>query len=127
MCFIPGSGWKHLDLEQYRISGLTMDASRMCRDQSPLDHGSMTGSYVMSSLQSCASILSPCELPYMIRHLCNYICCFYVVFAGIRWIMRLCSDCDELYIWFSFYILFLSNSVMFSIASYYFGQVVDSN
>src|SRR3954467_3056216 len=23
MCFIPGSGWKHLDLEQYRISGLT--------------------------------------------------------------------------------------------------------
>src|ERR1043165_6372971 len=23
MCFVPGSGWKHLDLEQYRISGLT--------------------------------------------------------------------------------------------------------
>src|ERR1041385_6768382 len=23
MCFIPGYGWKHLDLEQYRISGLT--------------------------------------------------------------------------------------------------------
>src|ERR1041385_8493374 len=23
MCFIPGSGWKHLDLEQYRISSLT--------------------------------------------------------------------------------------------------------
>src|ERR1041385_7546629 len=22
MCFVPGSGWKHLDLEQYRISGL---------------------------------------------------------------------------------------------------------
>src|SRR3954464_2562556 len=22
MCFIPGSGWKHLDLEQYRILGL---------------------------------------------------------------------------------------------------------
>src|SRR3954468_178146 len=23
ICFVPGSGWKHLDLEQYRISGLT--------------------------------------------------------------------------------------------------------
>src|ERR1044071_8080593 len=23
MCFVPRSGWKHLDLEQYRISGLT--------------------------------------------------------------------------------------------------------
>src|SRR3954471_9817617 len=23
MCSVPGSGWKHLDLEQYRISGLT--------------------------------------------------------------------------------------------------------
>src|ERR1041385_2825398 len=23
MCFVPGSGWKHLDLKQYRISGLT--------------------------------------------------------------------------------------------------------
>src|ERR1041384_3956035 len=22
MCFVPGSGWKHLDLEQYRILGL---------------------------------------------------------------------------------------------------------
>src|ERR1041385_851113 len=41
--------------------------------------------------------------------------------------MRLCSDCDELYIWFSFYILFLSNSCMFSVAFYCFGQVVDSN
>src|SRR4051812_48138175 len=26
MCFVPGSGWKHLDLEQYRISGLTTAA-----------------------------------------------------------------------------------------------------
>src|SRR3954469_22028621 len=24
MCFVPGSGWKHLDLKQYRISGLTV-------------------------------------------------------------------------------------------------------
>src|ERR1041385_3940619 len=24
MCFVPGSGWKHLDLEQYHISGLTL-------------------------------------------------------------------------------------------------------
>src|ERR1041385_8475663 len=24
MCFVLGSGWKHLDLEQYRISGLTL-------------------------------------------------------------------------------------------------------
>src|ERR1041385_2224864 len=23
MCFVPGSGWKNLDMEQYRISGLT--------------------------------------------------------------------------------------------------------
>src|SRR3954447_22929386 len=23
MCFVPGFGWKHLDLEQYRISSLT--------------------------------------------------------------------------------------------------------
>src|SRR3954471_1445409 len=23
MCFVLGSGWKHLDLEQYHISGLT--------------------------------------------------------------------------------------------------------
>src|SRR3954452_19248098 len=23
MCFVPGSRWKHLDLEKYRISGLT--------------------------------------------------------------------------------------------------------
>ena len=27
MCFVPGSGWKHLDLEQYRISGLTLHTS----------------------------------------------------------------------------------------------------
>src|ERR1041384_2417459 len=24
MCFVPESGWKRLDLEQYRISGLTL-------------------------------------------------------------------------------------------------------
>src|ERR1041385_5577788 len=24
MCFVPGSRWKHLDLEQYHISGLTL-------------------------------------------------------------------------------------------------------
>src|SRR3954467_11119244 len=44
MCFVAESGWKHLDLEQYHISGLTsttMDASRMNREQSTLDHGSM--------------------------------------------------------------------------------------
>src|SRR3954466_11699363 len=27
-CFVPGSGWKHLDLEQYRISGLTPALTR---------------------------------------------------------------------------------------------------
>src|ERR1041385_5137360 len=27
MCFVPGSGWKHLDQEQYRISGLTVISS----------------------------------------------------------------------------------------------------
>ena len=52
---------------------------------------------------------------------------FYAVFAGIRWIMRLCSDRDELCIWFSVYILVLSNSCMFSIDFYCFGQVLDSN
>src|ERR1041385_1856960 len=26
MCFVLGSGWKHLDLEQYCISGLTGDS-----------------------------------------------------------------------------------------------------
>ena len=41
--------------------------------------------------------------------------------------MRLCLDFDELYLWFTFYILFSSNSRMFSIAFYCFGQVVDSN
>src|ERR1041385_7004290 len=29
MCFVPGSGWKHVDLEQYRISG---PAERIERD-----------------------------------------------------------------------------------------------
>ena len=42
------------------------------------------------------------------RHLCNFCCC-YAEFAGIWWIMRLCSDYDELYIWFfSFIFVFLS-------------------
>src|SRR3954467_9521208 len=63
----------------------------------------------------------------MIKAPMESFCCCYAVFAGIRWIMRLCSDCDELYIWFSFYILFLSNSCMFSVALYYFVQVVDNN
>src|SRR4051812_4467442 len=34
MCFVPGSGWKHLDLEQYRILGLTyipLISSTLCR------------------------------------------------------------------------------------------------
>src|SRR3954466_12931065 len=87
----------------------------------------MTSSYVMSSLQSCASILNPCEFTYMITASMLSFCCCYDVFARIRWIMRLCLDCDELYIWFTFYILFLSNSCMFSISFYCFGQVVDSN
>ena len=26
MCFVPGCGWTHLDLEQYRISGHTLCA-----------------------------------------------------------------------------------------------------
>src|ERR1041385_7820618 len=30
MCFVLGSGWKHLDLEQYRISGLTLLDSCQC-------------------------------------------------------------------------------------------------
>src|SRR3954467_9948483 len=36
MCFVPGSGWKHLDLEQYRISGLT-------RGRDALTSGGMDG------------------------------------------------------------------------------------
>src|SRR4051812_39201697 len=42
------------------ISGsfsIAMDASRMSREYSTLDHGSMISSYVISSLQSCASLL----------------------------------------------------------------------
>src|ERR1041384_1036420 len=42
--------------------------------------------------------------------------------------MRLCSDCDEYYIWFfSFIFEFLSNFCMFSVAIFYFGQVVYCN
>src|SRR3954463_9785713 len=42
--------------------------------------------------------------------------------------MRLCSDCDEQYIWFfSFIFEFLSNSCMFSVAVFYFGQVIYCN
>src|SRR4051812_8497881 len=81
----------------------------------------------MSSLQSCSSMFSPCELSYMIMAPMYFSCYCYAVFAGIQWIMRLCSDHDDLYIWFTFYILFLSNSCMFSIAFYCFVQVVDSN
>src|ERR1041385_6414064 len=41
--------------------------------------------------------------------------------------MRLCSDCDRvIYLVFSFIFLFLSNSCMFSVAVYCFGQVVGS-
>ena len=65
--------------------------------------------------------------PTWSRHLCNSFCCCYAVFAGIRWIMRLCSNCDELYIWFSFYIFVLEYSCMFSVAVYCFGQVVGSD
>src|SRR3954465_8135374 len=61
----------------------------------------------------------------MIKAPMQFSCCCYAVFAGIRWIMRLCSYCDELYIWFTFYILFLINSCMFSVNFYWFGQVVD--
>src|SRR3954465_9497652 len=32
MCFVPESGWKHLDLEQYRISGLT---ETLCTKRTP--------------------------------------------------------------------------------------------
>src|SRR3954464_4956144 len=34
---------------------IAMDASRMCREYSPLDHGSVTSSYVMCSSPLCAS------------------------------------------------------------------------
>src|ERR1041385_6732312 len=44
MCFVPGSGWKHLDLEQYRISGLT----RFLFDKFPR-------TYVFIALQSPAT------------------------------------------------------------------------
>src|ERR1041385_278520 len=42
----------------------------------------------------CSSCIRPRELPYMIEaHIYFFFCC-YAEFAGIRWIMRLCSDCD---------------------------------
>ena len=34
---------------------MAMDASRMCRELSPLDHGSVTSSYVMNLSPLCAS------------------------------------------------------------------------
>ena len=34
---------------------IAMDASRMCREESPLDHGSVTSSYVMYLSPLCAS------------------------------------------------------------------------
>src|SRR4051794_38527445 len=63
----------------------------------------------------------------MIKASMQSFCYCYVLFAGIRWIIRLCLDCDESYVWYSFYILLFSNFCMFSIAFYSFGQVVDIN
>ena len=45
----------------------TMDASRMSREKSTLDHGSMINSYVMSSLHLSSSLTRSFELPYMIK------------------------------------------------------------
>src|ERR1041385_9218841 len=36
MCFVPGYGWKHLDLEQYHISGLTLASSATLSPCSPM-------------------------------------------------------------------------------------------
>src|ERR1041385_2042490 len=47
----------------------TMDASRMIREYSTLDHGSMISSYVMFSSPLCSSWIRPRELPYMIEAL----------------------------------------------------------
>src|SRR4051794_25999803 len=41
----------------------TMDASRMSREYSTLDHGSMISIYVISSPPLCSSWIRPCELP----------------------------------------------------------------
>ena len=46
---------------------IAMDVSRMTREYSTLDHGSMISSYVMFSILPCASLLSHHELPYMIE------------------------------------------------------------
>src|ERR1041385_1854339 len=35
MCFVPGSGWKHLDLEQYRVSVLTPLHDTLCHHKPP--------------------------------------------------------------------------------------------
>ena len=45
----------------------TMDASRMIREYSTLDHGSMISSYVMFSSPLCSSLIRPFELPFMIK------------------------------------------------------------
>src|SRR4051812_42006961 len=42
-------------------------ASRMNREYSTLDHGSMISSYVMFSSHLCSSWIRPRELPYMIE------------------------------------------------------------
>src|SRR3954470_22106828 len=47
---------------------IAMDASRMCRELSPLDHGSVISSYVMNlSPPFVLSLSSPRELPHMIE------------------------------------------------------------
>src|ERR1041385_3653560 len=47
MCFVPESGWKHLDLEQYHILGLTIlfpKAVAKARACAPFPHGGAAAS-----------------------------------------------------------------------------------
>src|SRR4051812_22301779 len=45
MCFVLGSGWKHLDLEQYRISGLTPSTLPTVGNCSHMDGEVMEGGW----------------------------------------------------------------------------------
>ena len=86
----------------------------------------MISSYVMSSLHIVLQFLALMSCPTLSRHLCNS--------SAVAMLSLLGSDGlgDYVQIVLSnifgsspFIFLFLSNSCMFSIAFYYFGQVID--
>src|SRR3954463_10349291 len=60
MCFVPGSGWKHVDLEQCRISGLTdHNYYGLC------DLGSSVSAIPFSLYQEIMHEILPSEIEYI--------------------------------------------------------------